>query len=371
MRKGLLIILTCLTCALHATVYTPAIVPDPKQQGQNYYVSNPDAIISDSDVMALNKICNELKQQTDVEMAIVCVDSISEPYTMFDFGFELFQTWGIGVKDKNTGILITLCQSRRSVFFNTGTGIEGVMSDAACYQIQQAYMVPLFRENDYAGGLIMGALAIYERCTQDNAKEELLNMRSVTQRGGFVRHYDDDTDSPLLPESIWAYMGILILFCFPMCLLCFLLMLPVCYQRKRQTPKSEYMQRKIIAILLVIILFVVWLFAFTKYIIYSPSLSMMIVVFKYICPYIRCPLCGKFSKQKYRTFTSIEPTEDTKGQETHIYTCPHCGHTHSFTTVLPKVSSSSGDSGSGSYSSDSGGSWGGGSSSGGGAGSSW
>lgn len=100
MRKGLLIILTCLTCALHATVYTPAIVPDPKQDGQNCYVSNPDAIVSDSDVMALNKICSELKQQTDVEMAIVCVDSISESYTMFDFGFEIFQTWASALRTR-------------------------------------------------------------------------------------------------------------------------------------------------------------------------------------------------------------------------------------------------------------------------------
>lgn len=371
MRKVLLLTLTCLACALHATIYVPSKVPNPKQGGQENYVSNPDAIIGDSDVVSLNRICSELKKESDVELAIVCLDSISDQYTMFDFGFELFQTWGIGVKGKNTGILITLCRSQRQVFFNTGTGIEGVMTDAQCFRIQQDYMVPLFREEDYAGGLIMGALRIYEICTEDVAKEELLNMQSVTERGGFYHPTKEDDGDIAAPDNIWEYLWKLLLCCIVVGLIAILFMLPICYQGKTQTTSQEYQQRLGCSAAASLVVGIVWALFFLKYILYMPSLLMIVAVYKVMRNYIRCPKCGRFCKQEYRSFTAVEPTEDSEGIQRHVYTCPHCGHKEGFNTNLPKVSSGGGGSGSGGGSYDSGGSWGGGSSSGGGAGSSW
>lgn len=180
-----------LSLIAQAAVYTPATVPDPKKHGQLSYVANPDAIIADSDVVFLNRCAAMLEQQTQVEMAVVALGSIGD-YSAFDFAYELYQRWGIGKKGKNTGVLILFAEESHDIRIMTGVGIEGVLPDATCSRIIQEQMIPLFREGDYGGGLCMGALRIYEVCTDGEAPEELKNMQSVTNRGGYDSGEEDD-----------------------------------------------------------------------------------------------------------------------------------------------------------------------------------
>jgi len=174
-----------------AAVYTPASVPDPKKNGQLCYVANPDAIIADSDVVFLNRCAAMLEQQTEVEMSVVALGSIGD-YSAFDFAYELYQRWGIGKKGKNTGVLILFAEQSHDIRIMTGVGMEGVLPDAKCSRIIQEQMIPCFRQGDYGGGLCMGALRIYEVCTDGNAPEELLAMQSVTNRGGYESADEDE-----------------------------------------------------------------------------------------------------------------------------------------------------------------------------------
>ena len=47
-------------------------------------------------------------------------------------------------------------------------------------------MIPAFQAGDYGGGLCLGALRIYEICTDGDVPEELLSIRSVTNRGQYA-----------------------------------------------------------------------------------------------------------------------------------------------------------------------------------------
>ena len=53
-----------LAAALPAETYTPLEVPDPKTEGQECYVSNPDAILADSTVAWLNGCAADLDRKT-------------------------------------------------------------------------------------------------------------------------------------------------------------------------------------------------------------------------------------------------------------------------------------------------------------------
>ena len=186
-----------------AAAYTPSSVPNPKAQGQNFYVANPDAIISPEDVDFLNDCALRLDRQTRVEMCVTALGSIGET-DCFDFAYELFQRWGIGGEGKNTGVLILFVLDSHDIRIMTGTGIEGVLPDARCSQIIRDQMVPKFREGDYGGGLCLGALRIYDICTDGEVPEELLGMTSVTNRGG----YEAEDDLGKLDE-LWL-VGIVI-----------------------------------------------------------------------------------------------------------------------------------------------------------------
>ena len=200
MRKIVLwigVIWGCLTAL--AAVYNPASVPNPKEQGQGCYVANPDAIIADSDVVFLNTCAARLEAETKVEMAVAALESIGEA-DCFDFCYELFQRWGIGQAGQNTGVLVCFVLDSHDIRIMTGVGLEGVLPDARCSQIIHEAMIPAFRAGDYGGGLCLGALRIYEVCTDGEAPEELRNMRSVTNRGQYAQ--EDTTTEDIVVDII-------------------------------------------------------------------------------------------------------------------------------------------------------------------------
>lgn len=180
-------IFTLILCALlgsltlMATIYTPKTVPNPKNapsDGGTYnYVANPDSLISPADVIELNRLCTKLDSLTDVELAIVVLDSIGDADT-HSFGLELFNTWRIGKKDRNTGILMLLVlhssQGRR-IQFNTGDGIEHIMTDADCdYVIDDMMDVFETDKSSYGPMLIAGVKHIGRRLAQEDIRNELL-----------------------------------------------------------------------------------------------------------------------------------------------------------------------------------------------------
>lgn len=177
----------------YAAEYTPGTVPNPKKDAQDNYVVNPDNILSDDDVQFLNACSSDLEKQTQVEMCVAALENIGDA-DCFDFAYELYQRWGIGKKGKNTGVLILFVLDSHDIRIMTGTGIEGVLTDARCSKIIHDDMIPSFKDGNYGEGLCYGALAIYEECTGGEAPEELLNMTSVTNRGRYDDSGDEDTD---------------------------------------------------------------------------------------------------------------------------------------------------------------------------------
>ena len=159
-------------------------------------------------------------------------------YEPFDFGYELFQRWGIGKKGKNTGVLITFALASRQVYINTGSGIEGVLPDATCKKIIDSDMIPYFKQADYGGGLCAGATSIYRTCTHGEAPEELMNMTSATNRGKFASQNSSPAKSD--EEVTPLEWGIFTVFVF-LTLLPFLLI--VLIQRKTQSQEDEEEQR--------------------------------------------------------------------------------------------------------------------------------
>ena len=191
LRAIVLTVAVFMATLAYAVVYTPSTVPDPKKAGQECYVANPDDILTADDVGFLNTCAARLERETKVELCVVALGSIGDA-ECFDFSYELFQRWGLGKKGKNTGVLIVFVLDSHDIRIMTGTGIEGVLTDAQCSQIIHDEMIPAFREGKYGEGLCCGALAIYEICTGGAAPEELLNMTSVTNRGKYASSDDSE-----------------------------------------------------------------------------------------------------------------------------------------------------------------------------------
>ena len=163
----------CLCAVSVQAQYTVNTVPNPRHTDAEAYVANPDGILSADCVNVLNKISRMLYEQTEVELVTVVLSSIGYE-DVFDFSLELFNTWGIGSKEKNLGVLMLIAMESHDIRIVTGGGVEGLLPDATCADIIYDEMIPAFREDNPERGILRGASAIYEHLTNDAAKAELV-----------------------------------------------------------------------------------------------------------------------------------------------------------------------------------------------------
>lgn len=69
---------------------------------------------------------------------------------------EIFHNWHIGQKDKNNGVLVAIFIKDHKFRIQTGYGLEGALPDLLTKRIQDNDMRPLFKQEDYFGGINTG-----------------------------------------------------------------------------------------------------------------------------------------------------------------------------------------------------------------------
>ena len=108
---------------------------------------------------AIEGICRDVEGQTTAQIAVVTVPSL-DGQTVDDYAHELFNSWGIGQKDVNNGVLFLVAPNERRARIEVGYGLEPLLTDALCGQILDNHAVPQFRANHYPHGIEAGTRAI-------------------------------------------------------------------------------------------------------------------------------------------------------------------------------------------------------------------
>ncbi len=409
-KLALLLSLICMPVFCQAVAYTIETVPSPKVNGQDFYVSNPDTVLTLETDALLNSKLKELQLNTDVEMAVVAIDAYDEYQypTGRDFALKLFNYWGIGDKDKNTGLLLFLARSSREVEIITGSGIEGIMTDLACGNILDDAL-PYLKEDDFDGGIIRITTSIYDKLMEtDNRMELISGKRPANPEDAGV--FGSYLLFGFILMVVFAYLGYkklngkpgqskkeildqskntqtllgCLMFIFPIPLLFFYLYYRYARKNVKMTPPNckkcgHTMQRAPQE---------VEKNHLTKNQLVEKDLESCDYSL-WICPdcgeqeflqhkgpkynqFDCCPSCGAKAAKLTDNKIITSATYSHQGEKLNTYTCQCCGHKMSKTIILPKkehsYSSSSSSSRGYSSSSSSSGSWGGGLSSGGGAG---
>ena len=90
-----------------------------------------------------------------IKIAVVIMKSTGG-YDINEYGALLGRKWGIGNKDKNTGVLILVAIADRKMSIQTGYGVEGALPDAITQDIIQKDLKPHFKAGEYYEGLDAG-----------------------------------------------------------------------------------------------------------------------------------------------------------------------------------------------------------------------
>ncbi len=161
MKRIFTSILLCHLLGLMAwaqTVYTPDNLPKVHLQDKTRYVTDPENILNISARDSIDRMLYRLEQQTGIQSVVAVVPSIGEE-DCFDFCHRLLNSWGVGQKGKDNGLVILLVTDQRCIQFYTGYGLEGPLPDAICKRIQTREMIPYLKDNRWSEGMVAGVRA--------------------------------------------------------------------------------------------------------------------------------------------------------------------------------------------------------------------
>ncbi len=144
-----------------------------------------------------------LETQSNRQLVVATVNSL-EGYDIADYGYQLGRTWGIGQDgegeaEKDNGLILLIAPNERKVRVEVGYGLEGIMTDALSSIIIQNDILPQFRNDNMAGGIIAGVDRI---STQLTLPEE--QALAVAQQAGQQASKGDGENIGLI--IFWAFI---------------------------------------------------------------------------------------------------------------------------------------------------------------------
>lgn len=179
-------------------------VSNPRPSG--LWVSDHAEMIDPETEARLNELLEKAHKDLTVEITIVTVETVDLP-TPKDFATALFEHWGVGHEWVDNGLLILMVKDARRLEMETGYGLEAVLTDGWLKRMQEAEMVPHFRQGNFGQGLFRGAELTVEKVSTE-------------------RHAVKATDEPP-PQEVWFgvprdnIVGRVILFSVPIALVGF------------------------------------------------------------------------------------------------------------------------------------------------------
>ena len=101
---------------------------------------------------ALEQQALALQQRKGAQLQVLIVPT-TQPEDIAQYSTRVFDQWAIGRKGVDDGVLLLVAKDDRRVRIEPGYGLEGAIPDAIANRVIQEYLVPHFRQNDYAGGI--------------------------------------------------------------------------------------------------------------------------------------------------------------------------------------------------------------------------
>ncbi|MGI6199974.1 MAG: TPM domain-containing protein [Christensenellales bacterium] len=177
---ALMALLTVLIAPLAAAA-APSI-PSPSTQ---FYVYDGADVLSADTQRHIVSVASQVAEQTGAQVVVATVPTLNGA-ALEDYSLAMLRGWGIGDARKNNGVLILLSTGDRVSRIEVGYGLEGALPDGKTGRIQDDYMLPAFRQNDFDTGLRQGFDAVVEQVCQEYeiAVPEGVAHLPVAQDGG-------------------------------------------------------------------------------------------------------------------------------------------------------------------------------------------
>jgi uncharacterized protein len=153
---GLGIALLAIVTATTAAVAGPEI---PYLTGRVVDEAN---ILSQDSRDRLTAMLKAHEEATTNQVVVLTVPSVGDT-SIEEYAVKVFETWKLGQKGKDNGVLVVVAPHDRKLRIEVGYGLEATLPDGAAGDIIRTWMTPAFKAGDYDKGVEDGVAAIVAR----------------------------------------------------------------------------------------------------------------------------------------------------------------------------------------------------------------
>ncbi len=123
------------------------------------YVVDEAGIIDTAVANRLAGHLQELEQKTSAQMIVLTV-STTAGVPIEEYALEKAESWQLGLKGKDNGLLMVVAVQDRRYRIEVGYGLESIIPDSLAGSIARRYLVPRFKMGDYTTGIYESAVVI-------------------------------------------------------------------------------------------------------------------------------------------------------------------------------------------------------------------
>lgn len=142
---------------LHGSFSFAFSIP-PQARG---YVHDEVQALSHAVRQQLDAELRDFDQKTSTQIVVAIFSSL-DGESLEDLSLQIAETWKIGRKGRDNGVLFSIFLNDRKMRIEAGYGLEGVLTDYVSQQIIREVVAPHFKAGHLDDGVVAGARAIME-----------------------------------------------------------------------------------------------------------------------------------------------------------------------------------------------------------------
>lgn len=169
------------------------------------YISDKAGLLSPEIKSQLSNRLRQFELETSNQVVVAIFPSL-EDNSLEDFSIRLAQTWKLGQKGVDNGLIFLIFPNDKKMRIEVGYGLEDRMTDANSHAIISKIVAPYFREASYNEGVTAGVEAIIKQLMSvpgSNTKVQDQNNNELTEE-----------DIRILKETVVPFILIIIIIVF-------------------------------------------------------------------------------------------------------------------------------------------------------------
>lgn len=172
---------------------------------KEFYINDYANILSDTTEEYILQRSLALNEADGTQIVVVTVSDL-DGMSLEEYANELFNSFEIGDKDKNNGLLLLLALEERAFRVEVGDGLAGILPDGKTGRFQDDYIIPYLKEDDWDNGIKNGYDAFYSEIVEVNN----LNVDYSRPVEYYVDNegYDESIDIFTISLPVVAILGV-------------------------------------------------------------------------------------------------------------------------------------------------------------------